>query len=171
MKQDVPRSDHCHKSITDPIDTVKTARRFACANDRTTQRAFWRIWVGICVWPVGDVPPSTPTPPLWEGGGCILNYPFAHLSIMHLVCPPKFCINVVLNFSWDHCNTQEKLKTKIMQSFLGRGGRGQTRCIMGDVEMANSLWLRRSLIRASVFGGGSAIFASIELLRHISFIC
>ena len=60
---------------------------------------------------------------LREGDGCILNSPFAHLSITHLVCPPKFCISVVLNFSWDHCNTQEKLKTKIMQSFLGGGGK------------------------------------------------
>ena len=52
-----------------------------------------------------------------------------------------------------------------MQSFLGEGGEGQTRCIMGDVEMANSLWLRRSF-RASVFVGGGASFACIELLRH-----
>ena len=27
---------------------------------------------------------------------------------MHLVCSPKFCINIVFNFSWDGCNTQEK---------------------------------------------------------------
>ena len=36
--------------------------------------------------------------------------------------------------------------------------------------MANSLWLGRSF-RASVFVGCGAIFASIELLRHISFFC
>ena len=47
---------------------------------------------------------------------------------------------------------------------------GKTRCIIGDVEMANSLWLRLSF-RASVFAGGGAIFASIESLRHISFFC
>ena len=51
---------------------------------------------------------------------------------IHLVCPPKFCISIVANFSWDLCNTQEKWKTKVMQNFGG-----QTRCIMGDVQMAN----------------------------------
>ena len=29
-------------------------------------------------------------------------------SKMHLICPPKFCISIVFNFSWDGCNTQEK---------------------------------------------------------------
>ena len=28
--------------------------------------------------------------------------------IMHLICPPKFCISIVFNISWDGCNTQEK---------------------------------------------------------------
>ena len=45
---------------------------------------------------------------------------------MHLICPPKFCISIVFNFSWDGCNTQEKWKTKVMQNFGG-----QIRCIMG----------------------------------------
>ena len=36
---------------------------------------------------------------------------------MHLICPPKFCISIVFNFSWDGCNTQEKRKTKAMQNF------------------------------------------------------
>ena len=47
---------------------------------------------------------------------------------------------------------------------------GITRCIIGDVEMANRLWVRRSF-GASVFVGGGAIFTSIELLPHISFFC
>ena len=42
-----------------------------------------------------------------------------HLSIMHLVCPPKFCIRIVFIFFWDGCNTQEKWKTKVMRN-LGR---------------------------------------------------
>ena len=29
-------------------------------------------------------------------------------SKMHLICPQKFCISIVFNFSWDGCNTQEK---------------------------------------------------------------
>ena len=43
-------------------------------------------------------------------------------------------LSIVFYFSWNHYNTQEKLKTKVMQSF-GR----QTRCIMGDVQMANRI--------------------------------
>ena len=31
---------------------------------------------------------------------------------MHLTCPPKFCISIVFNFSWDGCNTQGEVKNK-----------------------------------------------------------
>ena len=34
--------------------------------------------------------------------------------------PPKFYITIVFDFSWDNCNTQEKLK----QFFFGGGGGG-----------------------------------------------
>ena len=53
--------------------------------------------------------------------------------IMHLICPPKFGISIVFNFSWDGCNTQEKWKTKVMQKFGG-----QIRCIKGDVQVASA---------------------------------
>ena len=33
--------------------------------------------------------------------------------------PPKFCITIVFYFSWDNCNTQEKLETMVMQNFGG----------------------------------------------------
>ena len=47
--------------------------------------------------------------------------------------PPKtFCISIVVNFSWDGCNTKEKRKTKVMQNF-GK----QIRCIMGDLQVVN----------------------------------
>ena len=39
--------------------------------------------------------------------------------IIHLICPPKFCISTVFNFSWNGCNTQEKRKTKVMQNVFG----------------------------------------------------
>ena len=35
---------------------------------------------------------------------------------MHLVYPPKFCITIVFDFSWNDCNTQEKLETMVMQN-------------------------------------------------------
>ena len=42
--------------------------------------------------------------------------------------PPKFYITIVFDFSWDNCNTQEKLKQWLCNLFLvvvvlvGRGG-------------------------------------------------
>ena len=54
---------------------------------------------------------------------------------MHLACPPKFCISIVFNFSWNGCNTKEKWKPTVAKFFL-KGG-GQTRCIMGYEQMAN----------------------------------
>ena len=44
---------------------------------------------------------------------------------------PKVCIAIVFDFSWDDCNTQEKLETMV----LG----GNLRCIMVNVKMANSV--------------------------------
>ena len=34
------------------------------------------------------------------------SQPIYHLK--HLVYPPKFCITIVFDFSWDDCNTQER---------------------------------------------------------------
>ena len=49
---------------------------------------------------------------------------------MHLVYPPKFCITVVFDFSWDDSDTLEKLETMVMQNF-----RGQIRYIIIYVKM------------------------------------
>ena len=38
-------------------------------------------------------------------------------TIMPLVCHPKYCISIVFSFSWGHFNSQEELKTKLMQHF------------------------------------------------------
>ena len=57
-----------------------------------------------------------------------------HLHIYNAPClPPNFCISNLSNLYWDDYNTREKWKTKVMQNFGG-----QTRFIMGDVEMAAS---------------------------------
>ena len=37
-----------------------------------------------------------------------------------LLFPPKFCINIVFVFSWDHCKSQEKVETMLMQN-VGEG--------------------------------------------------
>ena len=36
---------------------------------------------------------------------------------MLFVCHPKFCISIVLSFSWELKRPQEKLKTMLMQTF------------------------------------------------------
>ena len=43
---------------------------------------------------------------------------------MHLVYLQNFGITIVFDFSWDDCNTQEKLKTMVMYFFFGWGGGG-----------------------------------------------
>ena len=58
-------------------------------------------------------------------------YATSTFPIMHLICPPKFCITLVFHFSWVLQLSQEKLKTVLMQE-----SGGQRRCIMGNVEVA-----------------------------------
>ena len=55
--------------------------------------------------------------------------------MMHLICPPKFCLTFVFHFSWVLQPSQEKLKTMLMQNFGG-----QIRCIMGDAQVAHMRW-------------------------------
>ena len=88
--------------------------------------------------------------------------------IMHLICPPKFGVSIVFNFSWDGCNTQEKWKTKVVQN-VG----GQIRCIMGDVQVAyagkesigslsNSVVERRTSTGSGPFASlGSGLFETL----------
>ena len=59
----------------------------------------------------------------------------AYLPFIHSVCPPKFCISIkfVFKFFWDIQSSQEKFKMMLMQNFGG-----QTKCIMGNVEMENT---------------------------------
>ena len=54
-----------------------------------------------------------------------IAYATSKCPLMHILCPPKFCITFVFQFSW-----VEKLKTMLMQNFGG-----QVRCIMGNVEV------------------------------------
>ena len=46
--------------------------------------------------------------------GISLDLAFFTETIMRLLYPPKFCITIVFYFSWDDCNTQEKLETMFM---------------------------------------------------------
>ena len=40
-------------------------------------------------------------------------------SNSHFFVDLKLFISIVFDFSWDHCNTQEKLETMVMQKFGG----------------------------------------------------
>ena len=33
--------------------------------------------------------------------------------------PPKYCISIVSSLSWDHCKSQERIETMLMQTFEG----------------------------------------------------
>ena len=57
------------------------------------------------------------------------SYATCTSPIMHLFCPPKFCITFAFHVYWILQPPQEKLKTMLMQNFGG-----QIRCIMGDVQ-------------------------------------
>ena len=50
--------------------------------------------------------------------------------IIDLVWPPKFSISIVINLFRDNCDTQEKLKTKVIQNSEGGGG---------DVKMGKNM--------------------------------
>ena len=41
---------------------------------------------------------------------------------MHFIYLPIFCICIVFDFSWDHCNAEEKLESMIMQSYGDKQG-------------------------------------------------
>ena len=64
------------------------------------------------------------------------SYATSTFSLMQLICPPKFCIIFVFNFSWVLQLSQEELKTiNAYAKFWGA-----LRYIMGNVEAA--YWLK-----------------------------
>ena len=66
---------------------------------------------------------------------------------MLFVCPPKFCVRIVFVFSCDHCNSQEKLETMLMQN-LG----GQTKSIMVFSEVVYlRIHVERAISRIKTF--------------------
>ena len=66
-----------------------------------------------------------------------ISYATCTPPIMHLIWPPKVCTTFVLHFSSVSQPSREKLKIILTQIFFGGGGgKGQTKCIMGDVQVA-----------------------------------
>ena len=60
---------------------------------------------------------------LWYPGYCCTRVASNRRRILLIRC-------IVLNFSWDGCNTQEKWKTNELCKIFG----GQIRCIIGNVQ-------------------------------------
>ena len=58
-----------------------------------------------------------------------------HLNTSHnaLICPPKFCISMVFNFSWEGSNIPRRNEKQRLYKILGCN----LRYIMGDVQVAN----------------------------------
>ena len=78
-----------------------------------------------------------------------------HLHISHsagLMCRPKFCVNVVFNFSRDGCNIQEKWKQRSCKILGGKWGalwemckwriRGQTKTKQNIRGKKNARYIR-----------------------------
>ena len=57
--------------------------------------------------------PHCISPQLRKDENVVLLLAILENTIMLFVCPPKFCISIVFVFSWDHCNSQEKLETML----------------------------------------------------------
>ena len=66
-------------------------------------------------------------------------FTFFTQTIMHLVYPPKLCITIVFDFSWDDCNTQDNLKTMVKQN-----SEAKTRCIMVYVKVVITRDVKRT---------------------------
>ena len=53
---------------------------------------------------------------------------------MYLVYPPKFCITIVFDISWDNSDTLEKLETMVMKNFRGANKVHYNLCENGDYK-------------------------------------
>ena len=72
----------------------------------------------------------------------LLGFSTCTNPIIHLFYPPKICIGIVLDYSWDRFMSQEKLQTMSMQNF---GGRGVKQVHYGIVQIVNwlLLWIEK----------------------------
>ena len=59
--------------------------------------------------------------------------------IIHLFYPPKICIGIVLDYSWDMFMSQEKLQTMSMQTFWG-----VKEVHYGIVQVVNEMFFTRT---------------------------
>ena len=73
---------------------------------------------------------------IYFGWGDTENQQYATSTspIMHLICPPQFCINVFFNFSWHGCNIQDlnEKQPETYAKFWGANKVHYGRCASGD---------------------------------------
>ena len=107
MKQDRQNNcllTHCHKSITDTLDTVKDCKEvYLC--QRTTQKAFWKIWVWVCVcvWLSRRWASGSPPPYVWKRSAVSCGGPLQLILCLTkcFVFKGRTCFR--LNVVWTNC--------------------------------------------------------------------
>ena len=92
-------------------------------------------------------------------------------TIILFVYPLKFCIRLVFVFSWDHCKSQEKLETMLMQNL---GGQTKSIIVFSEVAYEGPVAAKRLVSKISVFISFpfpllSQIIVSIKLARMNTF--
>ena len=91
--------------------------------------------------------------------------PTPHLFKYNAPCLfPKFCISVVFSFSWESCNTQKTLKTKVMQYFC-LGGEGLGGAGVGWME-SNMLYYGRNANREFLISTQNSQVEIIDRVTH-----
>ena len=94
---------------------------------RIDQRQLFAVTNGKHQWVPKDIADAAEKYAKVSFIGCQFFYATSTFPIMHLTCPPQFCITFVFDFSWVLQASQEKLRTMLMQNFFlgGVGGGGK----------------------------------------------
>ena len=93
------------------MKTRKPHHFWSCNVTTSTRQPTTRAWSSANIW-------------RQDGATCSKNRKIVSFStctnpMIHLFYPPKFCINIVRNFSWDMKMSWRKSKTMPMQIFWG----------------------------------------------------
>ena len=109
MKQDRQNNcllTHCHKSITDTLDTAKDCKE-VCLCQRTTQKAFWKIWVWVCVrvWLSRRWASGSPLPYVWKRSAASCGGPLQLILCLTkcFVFKGRTCFKFRLKVVWTNC--------------------------------------------------------------------
>ena len=91
------------------------------------------------------------------------NQAISENTIILFVCGPKFCISIVFVFSQVHCNSQEKLKTMLMQNL-----RRQTKSNLVFSKVAYCFYYHTdNYSNSAVFKWLSKVITWLRLLRLV----